>query len=143
MAQQASASIAYFQATGFPQTEVETCYYQLNRPIDQKGRPAGVTQGGTITVELVSNKDTSPLAEWITDPFKEGDGSIEFYDAVRQQVKMVQFNNARCVGYSERFDRIPNPMTPNRPAMTMTLTISAEKIMIGDAEHDNNWGDKM
>ena len=140
MAQSASAIAARFAATGFSPVEVQSCSYELHRSVDQKGRPAGITQGGIIVVEIVANKDTTPLALWITDPFKEGDGWLEFFDDRQQSVKRIEFNNARCIGYSERFDKVQN--VQERPSMTMTLTMSSEKISIGGALHDNNWSDK-
>ncbi|MCX6216957.1 type VI secretion system tube protein TssD [Spirosoma sp.] len=143
MAQSASAVAAKFWATGFSPVEVQSCSYELHRSVDQKGRPAGITQGGIITVEIAANKDTTPLAEWITDPFKEGDGGLEFFDDRQQSVKRVEFNNARCIGYSERFDKVQNIQTPDLPSMTMKLKMSAEKISIGGALHDNNWSDKQ
>ncbi|CCH54948.1 hypothetical protein BN8_04170 [Fibrisoma limi BUZ 3] len=138
----ASAIAAYFTATGVPETEVQKCFYELRRSVDQKGRPSSITQGGIITVEIVSSETDNALAEWMVNSYKEGDGDIKFLDDKKGTLKTVQFNKARCIGYAERFDKTPDPSYPDRPSMTLTLTISAEKIMISDAEHNNNWDDK-
>ena len=138
----ASAIAAYFEAAGVAQTEVQKCFYELRRSVDQKGRPSSVTQGGIITVEIVSSETDTSLAEWMVNSYKEADGSIEFKDDKEGTLKTVRFVKARCVGYSERFDKTPDPSNPDKPAMTLTLTISAEKITISDAEHNNNWDDK-
>ncbi len=138
----ASAIAAYFKAAGVADTEVQKCFYELRRSIDQKGRPSSITQGGVITVEIVSSETDGTLAEWMMNSYKEADGEISFLDVQKSTLKTVAFQKARCVGYSERFDKTPDPSYPERPAMTLTLTISAEKITISDSEHDNNWDDK-
>lgn len=138
----ASAIAAYFEAAGVAETEVQKCFYELRRSVDQKGRPSSITQGGIITVEIVSSETDTSLAEWMVNSYKEADGSIKFLDDKKGTLKTVDFKKARCIGYSERFDKTPDPSNPDKPSMTLTLTISAEKISISDAEHDNNWDDK-
>lgn len=138
----ASAIAAYFEAAGVAETEVQKCFYELRRSVDQKGRPSSITQGGIITVELVSSETDTSLAEWMVNSYKEADGSIKFLDDKKGTLKTVDFKKARCIGYSERFDKTPDPSNPDKPSMTLTLTISAEKISISNAEHDNNWDDK-
>ena len=138
----ASAIAAYFEAAGVAETEVQKCFYELRRSVDQKGRPSSVTQGGIITVEIVSSETDTSLAEWMMNSYKEADGSIKFLDDKKGTLKTVEFKKARCIGYSERFDKTPDPASPEKPSMTLTLTISAEKISISDSEHDNNWDDK-
>lgn len=138
----ASAIAAYFTAAGIAESEVQTCFFELKRAIDQKGRPSAVTQGGVITVEIVSSDTDSPLADWMTNSYKEADGTLRFLDANKATLKTVEFSKARCIGYAERFDKTPDPRFPDRASMTLTLTISAEKISISGAEHDNNWDDK-
>jgi len=138
----ASAIAAYFQAAGVADTEVQKCFYELRRSVDQKGRPSSITQGGIITVEIVSSETDTSLADWMVNSYKEADGSIRFVDDKEGTLKTVEFKKARCVGYSERFDKTPDLSQPDKPSMTLTLTISAEKITISDAEHDNNWDDK-
>jgi Hemolysin coregulated protein Hcp (TssD) len=102
-----------------------------------------VTQGGLITVEIVSAQDDAPLADWMIDSYKEADGLLTFIDDKKATLKTVEFQKSRCVGYSERFDKTPQITATGRPSMTLTLIISAEKITInGAGPHDNNWDDK-
>lgn len=138
----ASAIAAYFKAAGVADTEVQKCFYELRRSVDQKGRPSSITQGGIITVELVSSETDTSLADWMVNSYKEADGSIRFVDDKEGTLKTVEFEKARCIGYAERFDKTPDLSQPDKPSMTLTLTISAEKITISDALHDNNWDDK-
>jgi hypothetical protein len=138
----ASAIAAYFTAQGIAQSEVQSCHYELKRSVDQKGRPSAITQGGIIVVEIVSSDQDGPLSDWMVNSYLEGDGTIQFLDNNQGTLKTVEFNKARCIGYAERFDKTPNPNDPERPSMTLTLTISAEKIGISGAQHDNNWDDK-
>ncbi|WP_020604764.1 type VI secretion system tube protein TssD [Spirosoma spitsbergense] len=138
----ASAIAAYFNVAGIADTEVQKCFYELRRSIDQKGRPSSITQGGTITVEIVSSDTDSALADWMANSYKESDGEIKFLDEKKSTLKEIKFQKARCVSFAERFDKTPDPSYPERPSMTLTLTISAEKISFSGAEHDNKWDDK-
>lgn len=138
----ASAVAAYFTAAGISESEVQTCFFELKRAVDSKGRPSAVTQGGIINVEIASSQDDNALAEWMTNSYKEADGTIKFIDADEATLKTVEFQKARCIGYAERFDKFPQLNQPERPAMTLSLTISAEKITVSGATHDNNWDDK-
>ncbi len=139
----ATAIAAYISGpAGLADTEVQKCFYELRRSVDQKGRPSSITQGGVITVEIVSNDGDGGIAGWMTNSFQEENGKIEFKDLMESTLKTVEFTKARCIGYSERFDKTPDPTNPDKPAMTLTLTISAEKIVISGSEHDNNWDDK-
>jgi len=138
----ASAIAAYFQAAGVADTVVQKCYYEIRRSVDEKGRPSSETQGGVITVELVSSDGDTALAEWMMDSYKEADGSIRFVDNNKSTLKTVEFKKARCIGYAERFDKTPDAAWADKPSMTLKMTISAEKISISNAELDNNWDDK-
>jgi len=139
----ASAIAGFFTASGIPEVEIQSCFYELKRSVDQKGRPSAVTQGGIIVVEIVSAQDDAALAEWMIDSYKESDGKLEFQDDNKQNLKTVDFTKGRCIGYAERFDKTPQQATAGRAAMTLTLTISAETITInGAGPHNNNWDDK-
>lgn len=137
----ASAVSAYFSAEG-PEKEVVHVYYDLSRSVDMKGRPSSVTQGGQIEVELASSDDDTNLAEWLANSYVEKNGSIRFVDQDEKTLKTVEFTKGRCIKYAERFEKSPDQGTAARPAATFTLTISAEKIVFSNAEHDNNWDDK-
>ena len=139
----ATAINAYISGpAGLADTEVQKCFYELRRTVDQKGRPSSITQGGVITVEIVSSDGDQGLAEWMVNSFQDYDGKIEFQDITESTLKTVEFKKARCIGYSERFDKTPDPSNPDKPAMTLTLTMSSEDILISGAEHKNNWDDK-
>ncbi|GAB4002305.1 type VI secretion system tube protein TssD [Spirosoma daeguense] len=138
----ASAIAAYFKVAGIADTEVQKCFYELRRSVDQKGRPSSITQGGIITVEIVSSDMDGDIADWMANSYKEADGEIKFLDEKQGTLKEVRFQKARCVSFAERFDKTPDPAYPERPSMTLTLTISAEKIHFSGADHDNNWDDK-
>ncbi|GAB3709594.1 type VI secretion system tube protein TssD [Spirosoma flavus] len=128
---------------GLADTEVQKCFYELRRSVDQKGRPSSITQGGIITVEIVSSDGDGGLADWMTNSFDDGQsGKIEFQGIDEAVIKTVEFKRARCIGYSERFDKTPDASQPDKPAMTLTLTMSAEDITISGATHKNNWDDK-
>ena len=121
---------------------MQKCFYELRWSIDQKGRPSSITQGGTVTVEIVSNDQDGPLADWMANSYQEHDGEISFQDEKNSVLKKLEFKKARCVSFTERFDKTPDPTYPDRPAMTLTMTISAEDIVFSGATHKNNWDDK-
>ncbi len=137
----ASAVAAYFMAEG-PEIEVIHVYYDLSRSVDMKGRPSSVTQGGQIVVELASSDADNAMADWLANSYVEKNGTIRFVDQDKVTLKTVEFSKGRCIKYAERFDKRPDQTTVARPGATFTLTISAEKIVFADAEHDNNWSDK-
>ena len=137
----ASAIAAYFKTSAISETEVQKCFYELRRSVDQKGRPSSITQGGIITVEIVSSDRDNPLAEWMMNSYKEDDGQITFNDEKESVLKTVEFKKGRCIGYSERFDKTPDISQPDKPSMTLTMTISAEEIVISGADFNNHWDD--
>ncbi len=113
--------------------DVISCVYSLGQATDEKGRPASTVHGGNISLQVASNDDDT-LIGWMVDPYKKSDGSITFNkideDATMKELK---FEDGYCVGYSESFSA-----TSNTP-MTASLNISAKKITVGNATHENAW----
>ena len=71
------------------------------------------------------------------DPYKKESGSIT-YKRIDQDsmMKDVQFEEAYCVEYTEDFDARGGARDAS---MTLSLTISANKITVGGATLDNKW----
>jgi len=110
------------------------CDYSLDQPIDDTHKPIGRPKGGLITMAVESNDDTE-LFHWMQEPEHTKDGKIVFYksDAVSIQ-KKLEFTKAYCVKYNEHF--IAEGKTP----MTITVTISAQTLKLGDVPYQNLWG---
>ncbi|MBO0931733.1 type VI secretion system tube protein TssD [Fibrella aquatilis] len=76
-------------------------YYDLfiHQQTDMLGRPASLTQGGTITVELHSPPQTDTvLIVWMLSPTKQHDGFVHLYrEDTKAKFKTISFFNAYCV----------------------------------------------
>ena len=113
--------------------EVITCVYSLGQSVDDKGRPSSTVRGGNISLQVAASDDDT-LIGWMVDPFKKSDGSIIFNKIDENStMKELKFEQGYCVGYSESFSA-----SSNGP-MTVSLNISAKKITLGNATHENIW----
>ena len=127
---------AEMEITGINDNEpyrILSCSYSLNRATDVSGKPQTRTQGGTIHVSVETSTDTS-LSDWMFSQFDHKDGTIKFYKSDSDAVaKTLEFSNASLVDYSESFS------SEGGMPMMASMTISGEKIKIGQGEHDNEW----
>ncbi|MFD2520227.1 type VI secretion system tube protein TssD [Emticicia soli] len=128
---------ATFNAAGSGDCEVVACNFSFNQSIDEKGRPSSKVHGGTIRVTIVATDNTA-LVGWMLDPYKKDSGQI-VYNRIDQEstLKEIKFEDAYCVEYTENFDARGGD---SNAAFTITLTISANKIVVGGASLDNKWG---
>ncbi|WP_299902922.1 type VI secretion system tube protein TssD [uncultured Aquimarina sp.] len=118
---------------GGKEYNILSCNYGLHQETDATGRPSSITRGGMIKMEVESTADTG-LSDWMFNNFEMRNGSIVFLKRdTEATLKELTFENAYAVKYFENFDATgKNPMTE-------TLTISAQKIGIGNGEHENDW----
>ena len=127
---------AFFEAAGSGPCEVIACSYSFDQAIDDKGRPSSKVQGGTIKVTIVAT-DSSALTSWMLDPYKRESGKVEFKRIDQDSaLKEISFEEAYCVSYSENFDARGSD---TNTSMTLSLTISANKINANGAVLDNKW----
>jgi hypothetical protein len=108
--------------------------YSFHQSTDNTGRVSSLVQGGTLTLEVESTKDTS-LLEWMTADDMKKDGSVKFYSRTNQEqvLKELKFNEAYMVSYTESFSTFgDNPMSEQ-------FTLSAKKVSINNAVHENEW----
>ena len=111
--------------------DVLSCNYSFNQAVDQKGQVASIVRGGNISVQVEASDDDS-IVEWMIDPFKKVNGSITFMKLDQDStMKEVSFEDGYCVQYSEVFN------SSNNSPMLLSLTISAKKITVGTATHEN------
>ncbi len=109
------------------------CTYSLHREVDATGRPSSMVHGGKVTIEIESTDDNSQF-EWMVDQFKNQDGTITFKKRDQDsKMKELKWEKGYIVQYTESFDS-----TGDNP-MTISFTISAEKISVGGASHKNPW----
>lgn len=117
--------------------DVLHCSYSLRRDVDPKGRPSAAVMGGTVQLEVESTEDTSILEAMLAIN-KGVKGTVTFYkrDEKDQKMKELTVENAYVVQFSESLDAVgANPMTIN-------FVLSARKLSVGNAVHENEWPDK-
>jgi hypothetical protein len=109
------------------------CSYSLNRDVDATGRPSSMVRGGTVQFEIESTDDTS-LNDWMVDQFKNKKGKVTFYKRdSNTKMKELSWENGYIVQLTESFDSVgENPMT-------IHFVITAHKITVGSATHENPW----
>ena len=102
---------------------------------DIVGRPDARVQGGQLQVELDSEPD-EVLHHWALDDTKKMNGEIVVFAADNHlsRRKTIRFEEAYCVGLGKQFDGSASEM-----GMTMTLTLSANRLSNGEVMLDNKW----
>ena len=111
--------------------------YSLSKDYDPTGRVSGNVRGGVIqiTVETTGKPD---IFSWIVDPTKRVSGKLKIEDETQpgSSLKDIEFEDASLVQYSESFH------WQGGDNMMESFTISAKKITIGGAVHENLWPQK-
>jgi hypothetical protein len=109
--------------------------WALRQQTDLVGRPDARVQGGQLQVEVDSVPDEL-VHHWALDDTKKLSGQIVVASADDASVarKIILFSNAYCIGLSKQFDG-----SASTQSMTMTLTLSADKIQSGGVVLDNQW----
>ncbi|MFN0030960.1 MAG: type VI secretion system tube protein TssD [Flavobacteriales bacterium] len=124
---------AMLSIDGGAEVRVLHASYALSRDVDSTGRPSSLVRGGTIQIEVESTEDTSLFA-WMVDQYTTKNGKITFYKRdSKTKMKELSWENGYIVQCSESIDSIgENPMT-------IHFVVSAQKITVGDATHENPW----
>jgi hypothetical protein len=118
---------------GVSDVKVIHCSYALNRDVDASGKPSGAVRGGLINIQIESTKDVS-LNEWMVEQFTAKNGKVTFKNIdANTSMKELTWENGYVVQLNESFDIV------GENSMTISFTVSAEKIKIGSASHDNRW----
>ena len=119
---------------------VVECTYEFNQSIDETGKPVSRPKGGTITFVMPSTSDDDLFFyKWMFNKTEVKNGKFKFVVFTNQNnlsYKSVSFENAYCISLSDYFNDNDSKL------MYTTVTISAEKIMIGSgavAEFTNEW----
>jgi hypothetical protein len=102
---------------------------------DVVGRPDARVQGGRLQVELDSEPDET-IHHWALDDTKKMNGELVVFAADNRysRRKTITFEDAYCVEMSKLFDG-----SASEQGMTMTLTLSANKLSSGEVTIDNKW----
>ena len=121
---------------GGKEFDILHCDYAFNRDVDAKGRPSSGIYGGIVNIEVESTDDTSILESMVNNVYKAQKGTITFQKRDEDaKMKELNFEDAYIVAYKEELEIVgENPMT-------ITFSVSARSLKIGNAEHVNDWPD--
>lgn len=109
------------------------CRYHMDRDYDQFGKPSGEVRGGTIEVTVETSGDLAFIT-WMTSSKLRKSGKIIFEDPTEDaELKVVEFEDAYMVHYEEIFGG------GGANGMVETFRLSAKKVTVGDAAHENAW----
>jgi hypothetical protein len=118
---------------GSKEFDVISCDYAFRRDVDPKGRPSSGLYGGTINLTVESTDDTS-IIESMVNQYKPIDGTVTFMKSDEDsKMKELSWTKGYIVNFSERLD-IEGDMP-----MLIHLTVSAQEVKIGGADHKNDW----
>ncbi|MFY0254485.1 type VI secretion system tube protein TssD [Chitinophaga sp. 30R24] len=119
--------------TGGQVYNVQHVAYDLTQETDATGRPSAITRGGRIKLTVESTGKTD-LFEWMVNNFERKDGVITFFKRdTDAKLKALEFKEGYLVKFEESFDY------ENKNPMTISFTISAREISMGNAKHVNEW----
>ncbi len=108
--------------------KVLQCNYEVDRDIDQSGRPSTDVRGGTVSLVIESSHDTA-FWDWMIDGYAQKNGEVEFYKRNDPSpAKVLKFEEAYMIRCGEAFD-ITGP--DKEQPMIERLTVSARKISLG------------
>lgn len=106
----------------------------ISQEVDELGRPSSASRGGIIKIEMDSLKD-DVLTDWAMKASKSLNGTITYYRSDEYaKLKEVNFEKGFCIELREKY---LGAIAADK--MVTLLTISAEKVMIGTAEMNNQW----
>lgn len=107
--------------------------YSLRQLTDHTGQPASEVQGGEIHITLESTSENEFL-EWMCDSFMRKDGKITIMKSEEEgKLKEFNFKNAFVTDFSESFGESGNG--------SISFSLSAKEISMGNATHINEWLD--
>ncbi len=110
-----------------------SCSYHLDRDFDQFGKPSSEIRGGTITV-TIETTGVNTFSAWMMSSRLRKSGRIIFDDPIEDaELKAIEFEEAYMVFYEESF------ASQGQGSMSETFKISAKKLTISDASHENDW----
>lgn len=117
--------------------DVISTSFAFSRSVDPKGRPSSGVYGGDIHLVVESYADTTLLEIMLNKQHKAQAGSITYDQGTNDGVmKTLKFEDGFITSYSE------TATAQTSEAMTISLTISARVISMGDsAKLTNQWPD--
>ena len=111
--------------------------FSFNRSVDPKGRPSSGVYGGEIHLTVESYEDTTLVELMLNKQHTAQAGEISFDQGTADgKMKTIKFTDGFITNYTE------SATAHSGDAMTITFTISAREIQVGDAAIlTNTWPD--
>lgn len=117
---------------GYKTREVVNYEYTFEQSVGPDGIPAGIPQGGQITITVRAADDNHDLFDWMTEKTLKKDGKIVISDQTSGKVvKTIMFRNAYCVDYNENWKE--------KTQHTETIVISCQEFTGERANYTSNW----
>lgn len=108
--------------------------WSLGQGTDTLGRPEARVHGGELHVEVDSQSDDT-LHHWALDNTKKLEGQLLIIESDSEAVRCtIEFKDAFCTGLRKNFDG-----SGSSKGMTMSLSLSADKLVSGEVKVDNEW----
>jgi hypothetical protein len=127
-----------FAIDGLPLRETLSTKYTIKRDADSKGQPSSDIQGGIVFVDFMSNAHNGELAKMLSSSTTGFKASINYYSETSDaKMKELSMEGAFITNFHEHIDT--RVSTTDAPAMVTHLIISAQKITVGTATHENLW----
>lgn len=108
-----------------------SCTFDFSQDIDDRGLSKSQVRGGVIEMTF-SSIDDAEIMWWVFSHKADKSGEIVFSKGEDTKAfKTLEFKDARCFYYKEFFTRDVE--------IIQYIKISARKIKISKAEHENMW----
>lgn len=110
---------------------VLACTFKFTQTTDQRGLPISKVEGGKINVTLAVENDAE-LLHWMFSEAADKNGKIVYVGMDNgKPLKTLEFWNGRLVKYFESFKDCSK--------VVVQISISAKKISVAGAYHENIW----
>ena len=114
---------------------VEEFDLDFSQPVNSKGQPDDMPNGGLTTVTISDVPDKN-INDWMMDSTLKEDGEFSFLmneGKIRQGALLkIQFKEAYCVHYQKN-------LNPKGAGVLTTLVISPRYIRVGNEEFEKKW----
>ena len=110
---------------------VLACNFKFSQTTDQRGLPTSKVEGGKINVAIAVENDAE-LLHWMFTEAADKNGKIIFIGMDNgKSLKTIEFWDGRLIRYYESFKGCGK--------VVVHISISAKKISIAGASHENIW----
>ncbi len=110
---------------------VLACNFKFSQTTDQRGLPTSKVEGGKINVTIAVENDAE-LLHWMFSEAADKNGKIVYVGMDNgKPLKTIEFWNGRLVKYFESFKDCSK--------VVVQISISAKKIAVAGASHENIW----